>query len=135
MYFRSRSTHSQPIVTMLIGLVCLAVTGCLGTAAATSAMPGGDVARGELLLRDYGCHTCHVIPGVAGADSRVGPPLTAWAKRHYIAGTLTNTPENLIEWLQYPQRVEPGTAMPDMAVTEQDARDMGAYLYTLTADE
>ena len=134
MYF-CRATLAHLVGTVLISLVGLVMTGCFGTAAATTSMPGGDVARGELLLRDYGCHACHVIPGVAGANALVGPPLTAWAKRHYIAGSLTNTPENLIEWLQYPQRVEPGTAMPDLGVTEQDARDMGAYLYTLTADE
>jgi len=98
-------------------------------------MPGGDPAQGAIALRDYGCHSCHVIPGVRGANALVGPPLTAWAQRHYIAGTLSNTPENLRYWLQYPQSVEPGTAMPDLGVTEQDARDMGAYLYTLTGNE
>jgi cytochrome c1 len=61
----------------------------------------------------------------------VGPPLTDWAQRRYIAGLLPNTPENLVKWLRYPQDVEPGTVMPNMDVTEQDARDMAAYLYTL----
>jgi len=121
--------------TVLVALLILTVTGCFGRAAATSPMPGGDPVRGEIVLRDYGCHSCHVIPGVRGANALVGPPLTAWAKRHYIAGTLSNTPENLIQWLQDPQTVEPGTAMPDLEVTEQDARDMGAYLYTLTGRE
>ncbi len=119
----------------LLGVCSLVLMGCVGTTESTSAMPGGDPVRGALVLRDYGCHSCHVIPGVRGANALVGPPLTAWSQRHYIAGTLSNTPENLIHWLQYPQRVEPGTAMPDLAVTEQDARDMGAYLYTLTGNE
>ena len=43
--------------------------------------------------------------------------------------------ENLMLWIREPQTIEPGTAMPDMAVTEQDARDMGAYLYTLERDD
>ena len=30
-----------------------------------------------------------------------------------------------------PRRVRPGTPMPEMGVTERDARDIAAYLYTL----
>jgi cytochrome c2 len=66
-----------------------------------------------------------------GAHSAVGPPLDRWAERHYIAGSLLNTPDNLIYWIRYPQAVEPGTAMPDLGVTEEDAAHMSAYLYTL----
>jgi cytochrome c2 len=94
-------------------------------------VPGGDAERGRQTLGDYGCHACHTIPGVPEADAMVGPPLTDWAQRRYIAGLLPNTPENLVKWLRYPQDVEPGTVMPNMDVTEQDARDMAAYLYTL----
>jgi cytochrome c len=91
----------------------------------------GDVVRGRRLLTDYGCHSCHTIPGIREAKATVGPPLTDWADRHYIAGALSNTPENLILWIQYPQSIEPGTVMPDMGVTDQDARDVAAYLFTL----
>lgn len=99
--------------------------------AAELRMPGGDVQRGRILLQEYGCHSCHHIPGVPGADSYVGPPLTAWAERQYIAGTLSNEPDSLLLWIRFPQAVEPGTAMPNLGVDEQDARDMAAYLYTL----
>jgi cytochrome c1 len=86
-------------------------------------------------MQEYGCDACHQIPGVPGATGYVGPPLVAWAERHYIAGKLPNKPVYLVEWLRFPQSIEPGTAMPDMGVTEQAARDMGAYLYTLQDDE
>jgi cytochrome c len=36
-----------------------------------------------------------------------------------------------MQWIQHPQKIEPGTAMPEMQVTEQDARDIVAYLYLL----
>lgn len=98
---------------------------------AHSKVPDGDPQRGEVVLQTYGCGSCHVIPGVPGAVSYVGPPLDAWAERHYIAGTLLNTPDNLIDWLREPQAIEADTAMPNLGVTEQDARDMSAYLYTL----
>lgn len=94
-------------------------------------MPGGNAQQGRQALLDYGCHSCHTIPGVPGADATVGPPLYDWADRHYIAGRLPNTAENLLLFVQFPQTVAPGIAMPDMDVTEQDARDIGAYLYTL----
>lgn len=96
-----------------------------------SRVEGGDIDRGLQALQAYGCGSCHVIPGVPGAVSYVGPPLDAWAERHYIAGSLSNTPENLMLWLREPQTVEPGTAMPNMGVTEEDARHMSAYLYSL----
>ena len=96
-----------------------------------SAVPGGDAERGAAVLRAYGCSACHSIPGIPGADTFVGPPLENWAQRYYVAGSLPNTPENLIRWIQVPQEIEPGTAMPNLGVTEQDARDMAAYLYTL----
>ena len=53
------------------------------------------------------------------------------AGRTYVGGVLTNTPDNMIRWLQNPKQVDPLTAMPDLGVTEQDARDIAGYLYTL----
>ena len=97
-------------------------------------MPGGDAELGAEYIQAYGCTACHTIPGIPEADALVGPPLTGWAQRTYIAGALPNTPENLIQWLRNPQQIEPGTVMPDMGVTEQAARDIGAYLYTLTGN-
>ncbi|HEX6386177.1 MAG TPA: c-type cytochrome [Anaerolineae bacterium] len=93
--------------------------------------PGGDPERGRERIREYGCDTCHAIPGLPGPESMVGPPLNDWAERHYIAGALPNTPHNLIIWIMEPQSIEPGTAMPDMGVGAQEARDIAAYLYTL----
>jgi cytochrome c1 len=119
-------------------LVLLIACSCLLAACTASfTNPGrefvlaGDPQEGRDALRAYGCGACHVIPGVPGANATVGPPLENWASRYYIAGTLNNTPEELIDWIRYPQTIEPGTAMPDLDVTEQDARNMAAYLYTL----
>jgi len=44
---------------------------------------------------------------------------------------LRNTPGNLIHWLHYPQHAAPGNAMPSFHLSDQDARDIAAYLYTL----
>ena len=92
---------------------------------------GGDPARGEAAIRTYGCGSCHMIPGVTGANGQVGPPLTDWSERVYIAGEVPNSTDFLIRWIEMPQAIEPETAMPNLRVTEGDARDIAAYLYTL----
>lgn len=95
------------------------------------AFVGGDAQRGRELIQQYGCGSCHTIPGVAGADATVGPPLDRWAERVYIAGTLPNEPGALVRWIIDPDSVEPGTAMPDLGVTPSEAQDIAAYLFTL----
>ena len=92
---------------------------------------GADAEHGRALIKDYGCGACHSVPGVLGADGTVGPPLSGMADRAYIAGILTNAPGELTRWLINPPYFSQGTAMPDLGVTEGDARDMAAYLYTL----
>jgi cytochrome c1 len=77
-----------------------------------------------------GCGGCHTIDGIHNARGRIGPPLTAFADRAMIAGEVANTPENLVRWICDPQAIEPGTAMPNLHVSEEMARDMAAFLYT-----
>lgn len=91
----------------------------------------GSPQKGAKLIRHYGCGACHTIPGIAEADGVVGPPLTALGRRIYIAGLLRNTPDNLIAWLLDPQAIVPGNAMPVMGLSQDDARNVAAYLYTL----
>ncbi|MDO8388782.1 MAG: c-type cytochrome [Polaromonas sp.] len=91
----------------------------------------GDVERGKLALGQYACQACHTIPGITSSSPNVGPPLQGLASRSLIAGKLANTPDNLVLWVRDPKSVKPLTAMPDMGVSEADARDMAAYLSTL----
>ncbi len=92
---------------------------------------GGDPKAGIDSIRHYGCNGCHTIPGIAGSQALVGPSLEHMANRVYIAGQLPNTPENLMRWIRKPHDIHPQTAMPDMNVSENDARNIAAYLYTL----
>lgn len=98
--------------------------------AAAEAMTGGLVERGERAIGRHGCGACHVIPGVAEASGRVGPSPRAFARRSMIAGRLTNDPDNLKLWVRSPQHVSPGTAMPEQPMSERDAADIAAFLYT-----
>jgi cytochrome c len=94
-------------------------------------LTGGDPGHGSEAIQRYGCGACHDIPGVPGATSLVGPPLTHFGHRAYVAGHFPNTPINVIAWIRHPQQLDPGTAMPEMDVTPEDAADIAAYLYTL----
>ena len=70
------------------------------------------------MARRHGCGSCHLIPGVPGANASIGPPLESLAHRVYVVGRLANTPQN------------PQTAMPAVGLDEALARDIAAYLYT-----
>jgi cytochrome c1 len=110
----------------------MALTGC--TAPAKNAIwPdfGGDPARGAIVITQSSCGACHRIPGLQQADGMVGPPLDHFARRTMIAGLLPNTPTNLILWVRSPQAVVPGNAMPDSNLSDAQARDVAAYLYSL----
>jgi cytochrome c2 len=118
------------ITVLIVGTLC----GCAASEQSPQhTVPGGDAERGRLLVSAYGCGSCHIIPGISGAEGVVGPPLTDWAGRQWIAGNLWNEPANLVTWLHDPQAIEPGTAMPSQGVTEDEAAHMAAYLYTLDA--
>jgi len=90
---------------------------------------GGNPRRGQALITQFGCGSCHTIPGIEGATATVGPPLESFKKRVYIAGRLTNTPESLIQWIANPREVDPKTAMPVIGIDAAQARDIAAYLY------
>lgn len=80
------------------------------------------------LMIQYGCPTCHIIPGVPGAVGKVGPSLESLSQRSFLAGTVPNTPPDLEHWIMHPQSVHPGTAMPEMGVTQRDAAQIPGFL-------
>jgi len=90
-----------------------------------------DAERGRAATTQYACNACHRIPGVTGSDVAVGPPLAGFAARRLIAGAVNNDTEHLVRWIRDPQSVDPETTMPNLQVTDRDARDMAAYLMTL----
>jgi cytochrome c len=111
---------------MIVGL-----GGCGREPAWQAEAAGGDARRGAMALREYGCIACHEIRGVPGANGRVGPSLSSLRDRTYIAGALPNDPETLILWIMNPTAYRNPTAMPELGVTEADARDIVTYLYSL----
>jgi cytochrome c1 len=111
-------------------LVSITAVGC-GQNSEPAASVTGNAQKGAVTITQMGCGSCHSIPGIADADGMVGPPLTHFQRRTIIAGLLPNTPDNLVHWIRHPQSVVPGNAMPDTGLSEKQARDVAAYLYTL----
>lgn len=102
-----------------------------GAAPDGASVRAGEADRGRRALHQYACSACHTIPGVTSSSPHVGPPLAGIGGRTLIAGKLANTPDNMVRWLRHTREVDPMTAMPELGVTEQDARDIAAYLATL----
>jgi cytochrome c1 len=123
----SVSHKSFSLALALAAVICLA--GC--DPPTGDLVAGGDPAQGAKLIRQFGCGSCHTIPGISGADGLVGPPLDHMGERTIVAGLLPNTPENLRAWLKDPQAIVPGNAMPNSELTDNEAKDVAAFLYTL----
>ena len=86
----------------------------------------GNTTRGKQLIEQYGCTSCHIIPGVAGPRGRVGPSLNHVGSKAQIGEKLPNTPATMAEWLQHPQG-----NMPNLNIPPADSRDIAAFLATL----
>jgi cytochrome c len=113
---------------LLAAALCASLIGC---GRDRPAMPdaGGNPARGRMLLREHDCGVCHVIPGVRAAHGRVGPSLTGFGRRVYIAGAWPNQPDVLVRFVRDAPSLAPHTLMPRFDISERDARDIAAYLY------
>ena len=121
-----------PIYVSIAVIVMFFLSACSGEVNGVPEPPPesrSSVEAGRHLILSYGCGTCHSIPGIPGADGTVGPSLDHFYEQMTIAGQLPNTQENLIKWIQNPQKVIPGDAMPNMGVTADQAKYIAAYLY------
>jgi cytochrome c oxidase subunit 2 len=104
--------------------------------------PGTLAAQGKALFfsgifsNNTACIQCHSVYGASynniKATGIVGPNLTHFGSRDLIAGgVLTNTPDNLAQWLTNPQSVKPGNDMPDLGLTPDQVKALVAYLESL----
>jgi cytochrome c len=111
-----------PLITLVF------VIACKGREAVP---PPADPNHGKQLIDQYGCTTCHIIPGIEGAKGMIGPSLEHVATRPILAGKLPNSPASLTQYIQNPQASDPTNSMPNLGVKPDEARDIAAYLGTL----
>jgi cytochrome c oxidase subunit 2 len=88
-------------------------------------------ARGQQVFMAGTCVMCHSIQGTP-AGARVGPDLTHVASRRLLAaGAIPNTPGHLAGWIIDPQKIKPGTHMPQNNIAPADLRALLEYLESL----
>ena len=89
------------------------------------------MARGKAAIERVGCAACHEIPGIEWPTGRTGPSLAGFDDIGPIAGALPNTPENLAAFVRNAPAAKVGSTMPAMPLTQEESRDVAAYLYGL----
>lgn len=89
------------------------------------------MAEGRAVFEGNACMNCHRIRGTA-ADGQFGPDLTHFASRDTLAaGTVTNTPEHVAEWVKDPAHYKDGALMPAMHLGPHDVAEVTQYLESL----
>ena len=102
--------------------------------AASGGTVAGDAAAGRTLFLAKGCIACHTAQGIQGATGTIGPNLNGIgdpAKRPTLTDGGRNTPEHIREWIKDPQKLKPGTMMPNLQLSDKEADDLTALLLTL----
>jgi cytochrome c oxidase subunit 2 len=90
-----------------------------------------DAQAGQHVFEHQACVNCHTVRGTM-ANGRYGPDLTHLMSRDTIgSGILPNTQENLLRWINDPNDFKPGCLMPAMHLSEEQNRQITAYLLTL----
>jgi cytochrome c1 len=92
--------------------------------------------QGVKYILQFGCGSCHTIPNIPGASGTIGPNLdgpTPIGQRKQIAGGAVpnNSPSDLAAWIMDPPSLKPGTAMPKLGLSQDQANAVAAYLYTI----
>lgn len=114
-------------------LACLGLVACDGPPDRTPTLGDGNAAIGRRLVTDKGCVACHTFPDVVWPRGGLGPSLQGFARQGLIAGRLPNQPGVLMQFVRNAPALVPGTAMPAIWMTDQEALDVTAYLLTLQA--
>lgn len=96
--------------------------------------PMSNAARGKAAIERAGCAACHAIPGIDWPSGAVGPALAGFADQTLIAGRLPNRPALLAAFVRNAPATLPGSTMPAMPLSEQESRDVAAYLAELNDD-
>ncbi|OOG87824.1 cytochrome C [Hydrogenophaga sp. A37] len=109
-------------------LACLSLVACDGPPDRTPTLGDASPANGRQLVADKGCVACHTFPDVTWPRGGLGPSLEGFGRQGLIAGRLPNQPGVLMQFVRNAPALVPGTAMPAMVMTDQEARDVTAYL-------
>ena len=92
----------------------------------------GDGARGEELVASVGCMACHqAADETTGSDTRMVTSIQELRRQFgpNFQGLGSKTSAQWVyNWLKNPSSYHPGTRMPSLRLTDQEAADITAYL-------
>ncbi len=99
-----------------------------------------DAAQGRALLDTKGCGFCHRM---TGAPALLPSAFPAGVHVEHLARALRLapdlrfardrwTPTHLVKWLQHPSQVKSDASMPELGLTEVEAKNVALYLLTTT---
>jgi len=101
---------------------------CISCHLDVQGLPGAEqIAHGERLFEQLGCHNCHLVAGGYEDLEKVGPSLRR------IGAKLD--PDWMVRWVMDPHAIRPRTRMPNFNFSEDDATKIVAYLLAASADE
>jgi cytochrome c2 len=128
---RVRRRTSGRWLVLASSSLCASLVACGGPPDRTPTLGDANVAAGRQLVADKGCVACHTLPDVKWPRGGLGPSLEGFGRQGLIAGRLPNQPGVLMQFVRNAPALVPGTAMPAILMTDQEARDVTAYLLTL----
>jgi mono/diheme cytochrome c family protein len=101
-------------------------------------LAGADLGKGRALLETKGCGSCHAMTGVVALPSSNPPAMDgrAFDRAHKLAPDLRvtrerMTPARVIAWLKDPASVKPDSAMPKIALTDAEVKDLAGYILSV----
>ncbi len=109
----------------------MSLVACDGPPDRTSTLGDANTTKGRQLVVSKGCVACHTFPDVKWPRGALGPSLQNFGRQGLIAGRLPNQPGVLMQFVRNAPVLVPGTAMPAILMTDQEALDVTAYLLTL----
>lgn len=123
----------------------LAVQPVAGASATTYGQADPAVQAGQAVIMKANCGGCHTIPGIPGANGTFGPNLGPTDSAPPVSGRAmiasfpngavpNNSPDDLAAWIQDPPTLKPGTAMPRLGLSSDDAAAAAAYLDAIQPD-
>jgi cytochrome c2 len=95
----------------------------------------GDLGKGRQLLETKGCGSCHAMTGVAALPPSNPPAMDPrdFDHAHKLAPDLRfardrMSASRMMAWLKDPKAVKPDSAMPKIALSPEEVKDIVAYL-------
>lgn len=117
----------------MLSAMALMLAACDKPAVQPNTSDPATIERGRAAAARLGCGACHTMPGVDWPQGKVGPALAGFGDRAVFAGRLPNRPEMLARFVTDAPSLVPGTAMPAVPMSDQDAQDIAAWLQSLHA--